>query len=117
MRLSDFKGEKVFDVMSELLDPVAEILSDSQLATEYKSKPKIVVAQYILKHHKDETIKILAILADKSVDDYLAGVNIISLTKDVLELLGDEQLMVFLQAQRKSEDESSSSLPAANIVE
>lgn len=117
MKLSEFKGEKVFDVMGELIEPVTLILGDKEVAETYKSKPKIELAQYLIKAHKTEVIKILAILSDKSVDEYLADVNIISLLKDILEMLNDEELMVFLRAQAGSAAKSISILSADNTTE
>jgi hypothetical protein len=116
MKLSEFKGEKVFDVMGELIEPVTLILADKEVSATYKNKPKLALAQYIIKAHKAEAIKILAVLSDKSVDEYLANVNIVSLVKDIVEMLNDEELISFFHAQEGSAAQNISTLPSGNTT-
>jgi transposase len=117
MKLSEFKGEKVFDVMGELIEPITLMLADKEISTTFKDKPKLALAQYIIKAHKAEAIRILAALSDKSVDEYLADVNIISLVKDIVEMLNDEELISFFHAQEGSAAQNISTLPAGNTME
>ena len=97
-KLSDFKDEKALDVMADLLEPLAEILSDPALKSAYERKAnKLKLVKLAIKNHKRAVIEILAILDDTPVEDY--HVNLLTLPAKILEILNDEEFTQLFTTQ------------------
>ena len=104
MKLSDIKGERVFDVLADLIEPVANISQDPDasdlfsrqklpdgmeakaflLARVRKSLPKL------LKGHKADLIAIMAAIGGVTPEEYSASLDMGKLLRDFIELLTDE---------------------------
>lgn len=99
MKLSEFKGDKAYDVLAELIEPVMTICTNQELQELRKSgAPKLKFIKPILKNNKKEITTILAVLDDKDPAEY--EVNLFTLPAKILELLSDpeiEQLFTFAQ--------------------
>ena len=88
MKLSDIKGERVFDVIAEVLVPVATIAQDDKVAKLFdgSGKPKKLTAwQYfverakiaipvMMRDYRSEICEIMATLNDITPDEYVNGV-------------------------------------------
>lgn len=110
MKLSDVKGEATFEVLADLVGPVLSIAADDEAAALFrketipegqsarefallkakKSLPKL------LKNHKDDLIDICAALQQVDRKEYTKSLTLMSLTKDVFELVSDEDFIGFL---------------------
>lgn len=98
MRLSDFENEKAIDLLADILEPVARIMSDSEVKKLWKSgKPGLFLVRYALKNHKDSVIEIISAMNGESPDNYTF--NVITLTRDLLELFNDPELVSVFQSQ------------------
>ena len=103
MKLSDFKGEKAIEVFADLLEPIADILSDNEIVTLVQSDDfkQIDVIKKILKGHPESVIQILAILEEKDPKTYEP--NIVSLPKKLIEIFNDEALKDLFTSQSRDE--------------
>lgn len=114
MRLSDIQGERVFDVIADIIDPIANIAEDDAASALFKREklPEgMTVKQFatqrarkalpaLLKGHKDDIISILASIEGVSADAYKGALNLVKLMRDATELLTDEAFgAIFLSAQ------------------
>lgn len=121
MRLSDIQGECVFDVIADIIDPIANIAEDEQASAMFRREklPEgMTVKQFatqrarkslpaLLKGHKDDIISILAAIDGVSTDAYKGALNLVKLMRDTAELLTDDAFTaLFLSAQ--SENSSGS---------
>lgn len=107
MRLSDFENEDAIDLLADILEPVAKIMADGEIEKLWKSgKPKILLVRYALKNHKDSVIEIIAAMNGEKPDSYTF--NIISLTRDLLDLLNDPELVAVFQSQSQKRPEEYS---------
>ena len=121
MRLSDIQGERVFDVIADIIDPIANIAEDEQASAMFRREklPEgMTVKQFatqrarkslpaLLKGHKDDIISILAAIEGVSTDAYKGSLNLVKLMRDTAELLTDDAFTaLFLSAQ--SENSSGS---------
>lgn len=98
MKLSDFENEQAIDLLANILEPIAKILDDGEIEKLWKSgKPKVLLVRYALKNHKNSVVEIIAAMHGETPDNY--SFNIISLTKDLLELLNDPELVSVFQSQ------------------
>lgn len=104
MKLSDVRGERVFDVIADIIDPIANIAGDEVAAELFKRKrvPKgTSVRQFmmqrvkesvptLLREHKRDVLTVLAAINGTSVEEYSEGLTLVSLLKDCTELLTDD---------------------------
>ena len=104
MRLSDIKGDRVFDVIADIIEPISNIAADETVSLLFKreklpegmsvktfmlERVKKTVPT-ILKSYKDDIIKILSTIEGVSEDDYRASLTLAKLIQDVTELLTDK---------------------------
>lgn len=121
MRLSDIKGDRVLDVIADIIDPIANIASDETASALFKREklPEGMTAKAfllerarkavpaLLKGHKSDIITVLATIEGISAYDYRASLTLAKLMKDTAELLTDEAFgELFISAQ--SENNSGS---------
>ena len=114
MRLSDIKGDRVFDVIADIIDPIANIASDETASALFKREklPDGMTAKEfllerarkavpaLLKGHKSDIITVLATIDGVSADDYRASLTLAKLMQDTSELLTDEAFgELFISAQ------------------
>ena len=114
MRLSDIKGDRVFDVIADIIDPIANIASDETASALFKREKlpegttvksfllerarKAVPA--LLRGHKSDIITVLATIEGVSSDDYRSSLTLAKLMQDTAELLTDEAFgELFISAQ------------------
>lgn len=110
MKLSDIKGDATFDVLADIIEPIVNIASDSEVSKLFQREkaPEGVeprtfaltkVKTYVpvlLRSHKSDLILILATLNMQEPDEYAEGLGMSSLAKDVMELMTDEEFLGFL---------------------
>ena len=114
MRLSDIQGDRVFDVIADIIDPVANIAEDDTASALFKREKlpegmttKEFMTQRarkalpaLLKGHKGDIIAILSSIEGVSTDAYKGALNLVKLMRDATELLTDEAFgALFLSAQ------------------
>lgn len=117
MKLSDIQGECVFDVIADIIDPIANIAEDEQASAMFRREklPEgMTVKQFatqrarkslpaLLKGHKDDIISILAAIEGVSTDAYKGALNLVKLMRDTAELLTDDAFTaLFLSAQSEN---------------
>lgn len=114
MRLSDIQGERVFDVIADIIDPIANIAEDDAASALFKREKLpdgMTVKQFatqrarkalpaLLKGHKGDIIAILASIEGVSAESYNGSLNLVKLMRDTTELLTDDAFTaLFLSAQ------------------
>ena len=119
MRLSDIRGDRVFDVIADIIDPVANIAQDDDAASFFKREklPEGVTAKEflmqrarktipaLLKGHKSDIIAILAAIEGVDANEYRNSLNLVKLMRDATELLTDEafgELFISAQSEKTS---------------
>lgn len=120
MRLSDFKGEEALDVLADIIEPLSLILSDKEIQELAKEKntPAIKYVKPAIKNHKKELIEVLARLDRKSVKEYEKNLSLITLPKQVLELINDPEVQNLFRSQEETKvTQLASSSPATENTE
>lgn len=98
MKLSDIKGEAAIDALADLMEPAASIFADENIQRSIRSgEPKLLLAKKLLKLHKKEVIKILAILDGEDPATYEP--TLLSLPVKLLEILNDPDLADLFTSQ------------------
>lgn len=114
MKLSQIKGDRAFEVIAEIIDPIANIATDKEagkLFTKVKlpegADPKEFLLNrikqhlpYLLKSHKTDIMTILAAIEGVPCEEYASRLSIVKLLSDSTELLNDEDFKaLFFSAQ------------------
>ncbi len=97
MRLSEIKDEQALDVLADIIEHAAEILSDDEVKRIYREDSKSKLVAYIIKAHKKSVVEIMARLDGKEPEEY--SFNLLTLPKKVLEVLSDPELTELFTSQ------------------
>lgn len=126
MKLSGIKGDRVFDVIAEIIDPIANIAADETASALFRREKlpegenvkhfilgrvrKAVPA--LLKTHKMDLIAILAALDGVDPEKYAESLSLVTLFEDVTGILTDEVFCeLFISAQTPKGGAPSGSAP------
>lgn len=115
MKLSEFKGEEALDLLADIIEPAAEIMSDPKVKDLIRTKNKAAIVKALIKDHKKSIIEILAATDGVPVEEY--NMNILTLPVKILEILNDKELVDFFTSQASMEDQISSIGPMVNTEE
>lgn len=122
MKLSDVKGDRVFDVIADIIDPISAISLDEEASEIFirKDPPKGVdqkkfttnrlrkAIPRLLKHHKKEVITILSVIEGVTAEEYCKSLDMIKLFNDAVDLIQDKDfLMLFTSAEQKKSSSGS----------
>lgn len=122
MKLSDIHGERVFDVIADIIAPIANIAEDEKASALFKreklpegmTKKAFLIRRArksipaLFKGHKGDIIAILAAISGVSEEQYKRELNPIKLAQDATELLTDEAFgVLFISAQSKTSSGSA----------
>lgn len=110
MRLSEIKGERVFEVMAEVIEPICNIAADEAALALFKGdRPKDADAtEYaiskirnslptLVRSHGNDLARIMAATDGVSLDEYLADMTVASLIAGIYQILTDDELLSFLR--------------------
>lgn len=118
MKLSDIKGDRVLDVIADLIDPIANMVQDKDVAAMFKREavPDGMKARdffakrmrkglpVLLKSHKADIIAIMAAIEGVTPEQYAASLNFPKLFTDVMELVTDDAFLDFLSSSETGKD-------------
>lgn len=114
MKLSNITGERVFDVLAEIIEPISNIAESEAVTALLKreSLPEGVSAKKflgdrlkknlpaLLRNNKSDIIHILAAIEGTSPEDYSGVLNFVKLIKDATDLIADNAFIeLFTSAQ------------------
>lgn len=112
MKLSDIKGDRVLDVIADIIDPIANMVQDKDVAAMFKREavPDGMEARdffakrmrkglpVLLKSHKADIIAIAAAIEGVTPEQYAASLDFPKLFTDVMELVTDDAFLSFLSS-------------------
>lgn len=120
MKLSEYRGEQALELLADIVEPAAAIISDKEIAKLAKSgAERIKLVKPIIKNHKKEVIEILAILDGEDPKQYADKVNVFTLPTKLLDILNDPELtnLFTLQGQKMDEESSGSATESTEANE
>lgn len=118
MKLSDIKGDRVLDVIADIIDPIANMVQDKDVAAmfERKAVPEGMDARdffakrmregmpVLLKGHKADIIAIMAAIEGVTPEQYAASLDFPKLFTDVMEIVTDDAFLDFLSSSETGKD-------------
>lgn len=129
MKLSDIKGDRVLDVIADIIDPIANMVQDKDVAAMFKREavPDGMEARdffakrmckglpVLLKSHKADIITIMAAIEGVTPEQYAASLDFPKLFTDVMELVTDDALLNFLSSSETGKDAGAPGSASANF--
>ena len=124
MKLSDIKGERAVDVIVDLIGPINNIAADESAADLFRRRklPDGVSARdfaaqrlsagipALLKGHRADLIKIMAIIKGESEEQVVETMTPVSLVSDVADLITDDYFRLFFGFAQTKDPSSESAL-------
>lgn len=112
MKLSDIKGDRVLDVIADIIDPIANMVQDKDVAAMFKREavPEGIDARdffakrmckglpVLLKGHKADIIAVMAAIEGVTPEQYAESLDFPKLFTDVMELVTDDAFLDFLSS-------------------
>lgn len=114
MKLSEYQGEAALDILSDLIEPAGEIMSDKEIGEVFK-KNRFKAIGLAIKNHKKAVMQIMATIDGVPVEEYKC--NVFTLPAKILELLNDSELIQLFTYQGQTGDANSSGSASENIEE
>lgn len=114
MKLSDIKGDRVLDVIADVIDPIANMVQDKDVAAmfEREAVPEGMEARdffakrmrkglpILLKGHKADIIAVMAAIEGVTPEQYAASLDLPKLFTDAMELVTDDAFLDFLSSPK-----------------
>lgn len=102
-KLSEIKGEKSFDILAGIIEPVTNIATDKKTAGLFGARPLpegMTVQEFVvqrvkeaipalMKNHKRDLITILSLLSDMSEKEYKEQMTLDGVMLDLSSLIAD----------------------------
>lgn len=99
-KLNDFKGDAAWDVLIDIVDPIATIATDEEVKKAFTNKAEIKdFARAVVKNHKAEATKILAALAEKDYETFRNEITVTDILLGVLSILKDREVIDLFLSQ------------------
>lgn len=114
-KLRDFKGEEALDVLADILEPSAEIMTDKEVAFLARAGNRLGAVKLAIKNHKKAVIKILAILEGE--DPLTYEPLLLTIPLKLLELFNDPDVVQVFTLQGQETEQESSGSAMANTTE
>lgn len=87
-KISDYKDEAALELWADIMESAAAIIADPELKKIIDSKkPKLMIAHFILKNHKEEAKDILLRIDPTPLN----GLNFLTRIMAVLSEIGDAE--------------------------
>ena len=129
MKLSNVKGDRVFDVIADIIDPIASMVQDKDVAAMFKREavPDGMEARdffakrmckglpVLLKSHKADIIAVMAAIEGVTPEQYAASLDFPKLFTDVMELITDNAFLDFLSSSETGKGADAPGAALANF--
>ena len=107
MYLFEAKGEAAFELMGDLFDPIADILSDADIVACIQSKQTVKAAKFALQRHATEVHRMLAICYGVQPEEYVKTAP--EMLFDLLKVINDPMVQSLFQSQAQNTESNSGS--------
>lgn len=128
MKLSDIKGDRVLDVIADIIDPIANMVQDGDVAAMFRREavPEGMEARdffaermrkglpVLLKGHKADIIAVMAAIEGVTPEQYAESLDFPKLFTDVMELLTDGAFLDFLSSPETGKGAGAPGSASAN---
>lgn len=106
MKLSEIKGEQAIEVISQIIEPATEIMTDVEFRDLARKRNIPKAISVALKNHKKAVLEILAALDGEDPGNY--NPSLLSIPAKLLELFNDPELMALFSSQDLTLEKRSS---------
>lgn len=115
MKITEFENEEALDLVVDIIEPVGRLFEDKMFVSAIQSGNRMKAVKIALREHQKDILFVLARMEGKKPEEYKG--NIITMTKQILDILSDKELSDFFISQGLMEADDASSDPMENIEE
>lgn len=129
MKLSDIKGDRVLDVIADIIEPIANMMQDKDVAAMFKregvpdgmdardffAKRMCKGLPVLLKSHKADIIAVMAAIEGVTPEQYAESLDFPKLFTDVMELVTDDAFLNFLSSSETGKGAGAPGSASANF--
>ena len=109
-KLQDVKGEEALDVLADVLDYAVRLLKNDTIREKLDNQGlrDVDTVKTMIKEGKTEIISIMAAIDGKSYDEFMKGLDLLTLPMMLYETFNDEALLSVFQSQAQTMGATSS---------
>lgn len=107
MKLSEIKGDRALEVIADIMEPITNLISDPETKKALKNngkEPVVKILPKIIKTHKDDIYKMLAILDGVTVEEYAKSANMVKIINDFTDIVMDESIQSLFTSAKPVEE-------------
>ena len=104
----NFKGREALEVSAALIEPIGNIVTDSEIVALIKARQFHRVAKPMIAKYCDDVIEILAVLNGKPADEFEKEINLLTLPITLFNVITDPDLQKLFTSLAQSADEIAS---------
>ena len=107
MKLSEIKGDRALEVIADIMEPITNLISDPETKKALKNngkEPVVKILPKIIKTHKDDIYKMLAILDGVTVEEYAESANMVKIIQDFSDVVMDESIQTLFTSAKPVEE-------------
>lgn len=107
MKLSEIKGEKSFEVLGKILEPILTIFQDEEIREKIKKNRFKGIAE-AAKTYSHELLEIMAAIEDKPIEGFEP--NIMEVAVQLSEMMNDPIILSLFISEGQNKETSSGSV-------
>lgn len=111
-QLSEIKGQDAIEVLGDILDPMVDILSDEEIQRIYGNGRNVDVVRYIMKHHSQKVLEIMAIIDGEDMKDY--NPSLLDIPIKLMQLIRDPVFAQLFTSQAQNMESAFSGSATEN---
>lgn len=111
-KLSEYRGEEALEILADLIEPAAEIMTDKKIAEAFRGKNAGEAIKIALKDHKRSILNIMARLDGEDPAAYAP--NVFALPRQLLEIFNDPDLVQLFSLQGQNAEQTISGSATGN---
>ena len=96
-KISELRGEEALDVLADILEPAAEIMTDKEFVELFRADKRMKAVSKAIKNHKRAVIEILAVMDGEDPETYEPP--FVSIPVKLIEILNDPDVQAVFSAQ------------------
>lgn len=101
----NFKGREALEASAALIEPIGNIVTDSEIVALIKAQQFHKVAKLMIAKYCDDVIEILAVLNGKPADEFEKEINLLTLPMTLFNVITDPDLQKLFTSLAQSADE------------
>lgn len=98
-KLADIKDVEAVKFIGDILELATEFMTDENAVKAIQAQDKLKIAKCLTSDHPDLAIRLMQLMSEDGVEYHC---NVVTIIKDLLDVLNDEDLMAVFSSQSQT---------------